>query len=72
MAGWRYNCNITGVWGTNTTAWIYIASPGTPGWRQLAASTTDMFNAAVNAKISAKLANVYEDASNKVTIINIP
>jgi hypothetical protein len=72
MVGWRYNCNITKVWGTNTTAWVYIASPGTPGWRELAASTIDMFNAAVNAKFSGKLANIYEDASNKITIIALP
>jgi immune inhibitor A len=71
VGGWRNNCKITQLWATNTTAWVYIASPGAPGWRELTASTKDMFAIAIKAKIYGKLVNIYEDPSSKILIINM-
>lgn len=71
IAGWRYNCLITQVWATGQAAWIYIASPGTPGWRQLVPYTTDMFAVAIEAKITSKPVNIYEDSTSKIEIIHM-
>jgi immune inhibitor A len=71
LGGWRFNCNITEVWATNAASWIYIGSPEPAGWRQLASSTVDMFNIALDAKSSGRLVNVFEDSSKMVIIIHL-